>query len=197
MSLPETIRVKLSTEAAESISLTPVVVQDLPLRELMEHMLGITGKDEERVHELLLRGTLVSGASRFRWAGWDASRDGIRGMLASFPDPDPGRPFQAGMCTLVVMSGPKFRIEISREAAIKKPLLRRTSFWQILIDVGSGGNPLYSGYSYKDRADWYRVDLSPPAADQLRSGARLLRYATLRGQIARAPLRTLAFAQTR
>ncbi|MSV28210.1 MAG: hypothetical protein EXQ52_05630 [Bryobacterales bacterium] len=197
MSLPETIRVKLSTEVAESISLTPVVVRDLPLRELMEHMLGITGKDEERVHELLLRGTLVSGASRFRWTGWDANRDGIRGMLASFPDSEPGRPFQAETCTLVVMSGPKFRVEIPREAAIKKPLLRRTSFWQILMDVGVRGNPQYSGYSYKDRADWYRLDLSPPAADHLRSGAKLLRYATLRGQISRAPLRTLAFAQTR
>ena len=62
MSLPETVRVKLSSEAADYVSLTPVVVQELPLRELVEHMLGITGKDEARVRDLLLRGTLVSGA---------------------------------------------------------------------------------------------------------------------------------------
>jgi hypothetical protein len=160
-------------------------------------MLGITGKDEDRVHELLLRGTLVSGASRFRWEGWNADREGIRGMLASFPDAEPGRPFAAERCLLAVMAGPKFRLEIAREAAIKKPLLRRTSFWQILMDVGTYGNAQYNGYSYKDRADWYRVDLSPPAADHLRSEARLLRYATLRGQISRADLRTVAFAQTR
>ena len=36
MALPQTIRVKLSSEAAESISLTPVVVQDLAVAELIE-----------------------------------------------------------------------------------------------------------------------------------------------------------------
>ena len=55
-----------------SISITPVVVREMPLRELVEYMLGVTGKDEARIRELLLRGTLVSGASRFRWAGWEA-----------------------------------------------------------------------------------------------------------------------------
>ena len=87
------VRVKLSSEAAESISITPVVVREMPMRELVEHMLGVIGKDKARVHELLLRGTLVSGASRFRWIGWDASREAIEEMLASFPDPDPARPF--------------------------------------------------------------------------------------------------------
>jgi hypothetical protein len=92
MSLPDSVRVKLSSEAAESISITPVVVRDIPMRELIEHMLGITGKDVPRLHELLLRGTLVSGASRFRWSGWDADPDAIRSLLATFPDPDPLRP---------------------------------------------------------------------------------------------------------
>jgi len=72
MPLPEKIRVKLSSEAAESIALTPVVVQEMALRELIEHVLGVTGKDEARIRDLLLRGTLVSGASRFRWPGWEA-----------------------------------------------------------------------------------------------------------------------------
>src|SRR2546430_12807912 len=98
MPLPETVRVKLSSEAAESISITPVVVRDIPVRELIEHMLGITGKDEPRLHDLLLRGTLVSGASRFRWTGWDADREAIREVLNSFPDPDPGRRFKAELC---------------------------------------------------------------------------------------------------
>ena len=70
MPLLDTIRVKLSSEAAEYVSITPVVVQEMPVRDLVEHMLGITGKDEARVRDLLLRGTLVSGASRFRWTGW-------------------------------------------------------------------------------------------------------------------------------
>ena len=66
MPLPDSVHVKLSSEVAESISITPVVVRDIPIRELIEHMLGITGKDTHRRHELLLHGTLVSGASRFR-----------------------------------------------------------------------------------------------------------------------------------
>src|SRR5258705_12367827 len=97
MPLPDSVRVKLSSEVAESISITPVVVRDIPMRELIEHMLGITGKDAPRLHELLLRGTLVSGASRFRWTGWDADRKGIAEVLATFPDPDPLRPFAAAI----------------------------------------------------------------------------------------------------
>jgi len=64
MALPPIVRVKLSSEAAESISITPVVVREMPVRELVEYMLGVTGKDEARIRELLLRGSLVSGASR-------------------------------------------------------------------------------------------------------------------------------------
>ena len=78
MSLPPTVRVKLSSEAAESISITPVVVQEMPVRELVEYMMGVTGKDEARIAELLLRGSLVSGASRFRWVGWEAAREDLR-----------------------------------------------------------------------------------------------------------------------
>ena len=78
MALPQTVRVKLSSEVAEAISITPVVLQELPVRELVEHLLGIAGKDESRIREILRRGTLVSGASRFRWAGWEADLESLR-----------------------------------------------------------------------------------------------------------------------
>src|SRR5260370_34894030 len=96
MALPGTVRVKLSTEAAEAISITPVLVQELPVRELVEHMLGVTGKDQPRIRELLLRGTLVSGASRFRWVGWEPDLDSLPELLATSPHPAPGRPFATG-----------------------------------------------------------------------------------------------------
>ena len=71
------------------------------MRELVEHMLGVAGKDEPRIREMLLRGTLVSGASRFRWTGWEAEPESLRALLATFPDAEPGaalrrEPLRAG-----------------------------------------------------------------------------------------------------
>src|SRR5580704_12205981 len=103
MALPPTVRVKLSSEAVEVISLTPVVVQELPVRELIEHMLGVTGKDHGRIREILLRGSLVSGASRFRWTGWEADEEGIAEVLATFPDPDPSRAFAPDRCIRAIL----------------------------------------------------------------------------------------------
>jgi hypothetical protein len=182
MSLPATVRVKLSSEAAEGISITRVVVQDLPLRDLVEHMLGITGKDEVRIRELLLRGTLVSGSSRFRWSGWDADPVAIRELLATFPDHEPARPFDAKRCVRVVLLGGRQPIEIPREAGARKRLLRRTSFWQRLMQV-TGVEPRYLLYSYRDRADCYRLELSPSAIENLRAAAEMVSYTTLRKQI--------------
>ena len=85
MPLPETVRVKLSSEAAGYVSITPVVVREMSTRELVEHMIAITGKNEARVRDLLLRGTLVSGASRFRWTGWEADAQEVVSLLATFP----------------------------------------------------------------------------------------------------------------
>src|SRR6266436_296267 len=147
MSLPDSVRVKLSSEAADSISITPVVVRDIPMRELIEHMLGITGKDAPRLHELLLRGTLVSGASRFRWAGWDA-------------DPDPRRQFAAKQCIRAALRGPGRRIEIPREIGMRKPFFRRASFWDALMGVAASSEARYVDYSYRERADRYSAALS-------------------------------------
>ena len=93
MALPQTVRVKLSSEVAEAISITPVVLQELPVRELVEHLLGIAGKDEPRIREMLRRGTLVSGATRFRWAGWDADvAKASANCWRLFPTPIPPGP---------------------------------------------------------------------------------------------------------
>src|SRR3984893_1513579 len=127
--LRETIRVKLSSEAADYVSITPVLVQELPLRELVGHMLGVTGKDENRIRELLLRGTLVSGASRFRWTGWEADIDGIRHLLTGFPDPEPGRPFDAARCVRAILRTTRQPIEIPREAGARQKLFKKSSFW--------------------------------------------------------------------
>jgi hypothetical protein len=183
MSLPATIRVKLSSEAAEGISITRVVVQDLPLRDLVEHMLGITGKDAARVRELLLRGTLVSGASRFRWMGWEADLEALRELLGSYPGDDPARPFASARCTRAVLRGGRRAIHIPREAGARKPLLRKSSFWDVLMDLAAAGELQYLHYSYKDRADCYRFDLPLAAAEILRTAGEMVKYSSLRDQI--------------
>jgi hypothetical protein len=183
MALPQTIRVKLSSEAAEAISLTPVVVQELPVRDLVEHMLGVTGKDEARIRELLLRGSLVSGASRFRWTGWQQDADSLRELLATFPDPDPNRRFEPSACVKVVLRGGRNPIEIPREAVSRKALFQRQTFWEALMQLVGGGAIAYSGYSYRDRTDRYVREVSATEMDQVRAAAELVKYSTLREQI--------------
>jgi hypothetical protein len=186
MALPQTVRVKLSSEAAEAISLTPVVVQEIPVRELIEHMLGVTGKDEPRIRGLLARGTLVSGASRFRWSGWDADEESVRELLATFPDPDPERRFAPERCVRAVLRGGRQAIEVPREAPARRFLFRRGNFWELLMAVAGASQQRYSGYSYRDRADRFVCALGVAETERLRAGSGLVRYSTLRDQIAAA-----------
>jgi hypothetical protein len=197
MPLPDTIRVKLSSEAAEYVSITPVVVQEMPVRDLVEHMLGITGKDEARVRDLLLRGTLVSGASRFRWTGWEAQPESIRSLLASFPDADPSRPFDAAQCKRVVLRGPRQPIGIPRDIGASRGfwarILRRKTFWDLLMEIAPAGKPQYSAYSYRDRADVYQMALGGADVQRIREGARLVPFTALQSQIRGVPVDTAEF----
>jgi hypothetical protein len=183
MALPATVRVKLSSEAAGAISLTPVVVQEFAMRDLLEHVLGITGKDVERVGELLLRGSLVSGASRLRWQGWAAELDAIRELLATFPDPDPARAFEASNCERVVLRGGRQAIELQRDAASRKGVFQRGNFWDALMAVAGSGAAAYGGYSYRDRCDRYVRELSHAEAERIRAAAEYIRYSTVREQV--------------
>ncbi len=183
MALPETIRVKLSSETAEAISITPVVVQDLAVRELVEHMLGVAGKDEPRIREMLLRGTLVSGGSRFRWAGWEVEPESLRAMLASFPDAEPGRPFRPDGCIRAVLRGGRQLVELPREALMQKSWFQRTSFWETFLAVVAEARCDYAGYSYRDRADRYLRELSVSEAARLQQEAARVKFSTLRDRI--------------
>ncbi len=155
MALPEIIRVKISSEVAEFISITPVVVREMPARELIEAMLGVTGKDAARVREILHRGSLVEGASRFRWDALDADQPAIESVLATFPDPDPARPFTPALCLRAVLKGPNTRIDIPRQAGSERRLFRKRSFWDVLMEFSEAAAPRYLGYSYRERADHY------------------------------------------
>jgi hypothetical protein len=197
MALPHTVRVKLSSEVAEAISLTPVVVQELATRELIEHMLGVAGKDEARIREILLRGTLVSGASRFRWAGWEAEVESLREMLATFPDPDPSLPFTAGRCVKAVLRGGRQPITIPRDAAERKSLFQRETFWDRLMATIAAGQSVYNGYSYRERADRYTRQLEHAEADAIRAAGESVKFSTLRDQIRMVAFTTAELLVTR
>lgn len=197
MGLPETVRVKLSSEAAGDIALTAVVQQEMRLAELVEMMLGVAGKDVDRVHELLRRGTLVSGASRLRWAGWDAARDELAALLSTFPESDPGRAFSWQACVRAVLKGPQARIEIERETGEARRLFRRGSFWDALMELASAAAPQYVDYSYKHRTDRYEIALAPEAAARLRERAAALRYTRLETQVRAAVIHAVEFHVTR
>jgi hypothetical protein len=190
MALPQTVRVKLSSEEAGAISITPVVVQELLVRDLVEHLLGITGKDEARIRGVLRRGTLVRGASRFRWEGWEADAESVLELLASFPDADATRAFAAERCVSAILRGGGRVCEITREAGSRKGLWQRTSFWSLLMEIAGAAEAAYAGYSYKDRADRYLRELSAAEAQRLRAAGDAVRYSRLRDQ-----LRQAAFGQ--
>ena len=106
MPAPSIVRVKLSSEAAGAISITPVVVRDLPFPELLEEIAAVCGKDVVRSAEILRRGNLVSGATRFRWPPVELTTAELCTALAFLPDPEPARPFAAARCTQAVFAGP-------------------------------------------------------------------------------------------
>jgi hypothetical protein len=169
MGLPATIRVKLSSEEAGAIAMTPVVMREMPLGELVALMLDLAGKDAARVRELLLRGTLVLGD--------------LGELLASLPGPDPGRPFVADRCAQVWMRGASLRAGVPRAALTRRRLLHRRSFWDVLMEAVAGGGLEYAGYSYKDRADRFRLKVTDEVSRRIRENAGLLCYTSLENQI--------------
>jgi hypothetical protein len=191
MDLPETVRVKLSSEAAGSISITPVVVRDMATRELVELMLGITGKDAGRVRELMMRGTLVSGASRFRWSGWDPGLPALQELLATFPDSDPRLPFSVERCVRAVFHGGRAIVDVPRDAGQRHRFLRRNSLWDRLMALVAAMPVEYVDYSYRDRADRYRLAISAELSQALRASASMAAYTTLASQLQECQFETL------
>jgi hypothetical protein len=180
---PEKIPVKISSEAAGYVSITPVVAEQMRAPDLIEHILRVAGKDVARAQEILRQGIVVSGASRIRWSPIEASSEEIAGAFAAFPDPEPGRPFDASKCVRAALEGGRAVIELPREAASRKRWFRRQSFWETLMETASRLPLKYQQYSYGDRADVYRGELPLEPARILRERAWMLRYASLEMQV--------------
>lgn len=181
MALPERIRVKISSEAAGAIAFTPVVASELPLVELLEMAASAVGAEPARIQRLLGHGSLVSGASRFRWERIECTLEEVEQALRALPQPEPLRPCAFGRCTRVVLSGAAGRVEIEKAVGAARRLFRRSSFWDLLM--GGLGAPEYAGYCYRERTDRYALEIGRDGRRQVEAAAALLRYPELARRI--------------
>jgi hypothetical protein len=195
MAAPDTVRVKLSSEEAGAISLTPVVVREMLFGELLEEIAAVHGKDRGRIAGTLKRGSVTGGATRFRWQPLDLSELELAAALARLPDDEPTRPFEVGRCTQVLFTGPGVRIVVLREVAEACRVFRRTSFWSALQQVA--GTAQYAAYSYRERADIFRAHLSTAQQESIRTALPRLKHAPLAHRIHLAPFDAIEFIVTR
>ncbi len=183
MALPDIVPTKISSEAAGYVNITPVAKREMPLAELVEQILGVTGKDARRIREILSRGSFVAGSARYRWPPIEAAEGELRSLLEGFPDPQPERSFEAAKCRSVTLKGLRGSLELTREAASGRRWFKKQSFWEILIPALEACPPSYLRYSYSDRADVYGAPLSIETIRRLQAHAGLLKYSGLAGQL--------------
>ena len=193
MPLPETIAVRYTEEEAEYLSVRPVVRQTFRLHELIDMVLGVTGKDLARIQQILRSGTVVFHFYRYWWRGFEADPQELSALLARFPDADPSRAFRGEECTAVLLESGQTgwqALELTREAASRKPFLRSRSLWDCLLAPSRAQAPAYRGYSYERRADLYQLVLPPEQTAALLRDAMRLAPRSLRPALSRLPATT-------
>jgi hypothetical protein len=189
--LPETVPVRYTEEEAGYISVRPVVRQSFRLEELLDMILSVTGKNLERIRQILRSGTVVYHFYRYWWPGFDAESTELNSLLARFPDADPARPFRAEECTVVLLESggepPRHSLEVAREIASRRRWLIRPTFWSSLMGLAGSSPPLYREYSYVRRADLYAQKLSRAQQEELARNAARFAPRALRVQLSRLP----------
>lgn len=179
MSLPETIGVKYTAEEAEYLSLRPITRQTFRIAELVDMILGVTGKNIERIQTLLRSGTVVFHSYRYWWEGFEAETGDLQRLLATLPGPEPNRAFRADECTEVRFefggSPPRPPVHLSREVAGRKRWFQRRGLWERILEQSAARKPSYREYSYADRADVFELPTDPAWLEEIRGMAQ--RYA--------------------
>ena len=188
MALPERVRVKLMSDAAEYISMTRVMHRDFSMAELLEAVVAVGGKNLERLLHILRAGSMVLGQYRYRWEPLEAGADDLTPLLACFPDPQPDRPFHAERCVHAAIHAGVETIELPREQAARRRLFQKKSFWEALMEVAMSRTPRYQSYSYQNRADLYAFEPTRGDAERLRGAAVLLRTPRIEERIRTLPL---------
>lgn len=175
MSLPDAIPVRYTEEEAGAISVRPVVRQTFRLHELLDMILGVTGKDAARVAQVLRAGTIVFHYYRYWWAPLEAPVHELAAQLRAFPDPDPARPFSAANCARVLLESPpdarRAPAAFSRAESSRHSIFRRRSLWDVWMELATSRAPEYQTYSYEQHADVYAVPLDASQREPLLAAA--------------------------
>lgn len=185
--LPNVIPVRYTDEEAGFISVRPVLQMRLRPEQLLELILGVTGKNFERVEQILRGGSIGAGGFRYWWDAVDVATAELEALLATFPDADPARPFDAKRCMLVAVEGStsvKALAEFAAAAASRRRLFRRRSFWEALLAAAGEQTPAYHGYSYARRGDLYALELAEEGRALLAQEARRFGVGDVRTQAA-------------
>jgi hypothetical protein len=187
VALPDVIPVRYTEEEAGFVSFRPVVRQSFRLHELLDMVLSVTGKDAQRIHQILRSGTVVFHFYRYWWDGFEISDAELSALLASFPDPQPSRPFDPNACTQALFSAggslPGNLLELTKAQGSQRRFLRRRTFWQALLASASAGPLAYAGYSYALKGDLYRLELSDSQREALLAAAQSLAPRNLRAEL--------------
>jgi hypothetical protein len=191
VTLPETIPVKYTEEEAGAISMRPVVRQSFRAPELVDMIVGVAGKDPQRIRQILRSGTVVFHSYRYWWQGIEADPAALDDILARYPDTDPARPFRPEICTEVIFESsnpsPRPLLRIRREDASRKRLFRSRSFWDSLVALARHSTPVYREYSYSSRGDIYVMTPSAGERARLADDAARLAPRSLRASLASLP----------
>ena len=171
--LPTKIRVKLVSEAAEYVTVSHVVQRDFTLAELVGLMLPVVGTDAVRIRQMMRVGTISTGEYRYRWDGIELPPEDVSSILRAFPHAEPERPFDPERCFLARFRRNQETLDLPREAAARKPLFARQSFWEGLLQLAAQAR--YVDYSHADKADIFSLSLDVDGGQLLRSLLPLLK----------------------
>ena len=171
---PQTIRVKLVSEAAEYVTVSHVVQRDFTLHELVEVMLSVIGTDAGRIRQMIRVGTVSTGDYRYRWEGVEVTLEELEGVLETFPRSEPARVFDPERCYLVRFRRGQETLDLPRESAARKPLFGKRSFWEGLAEFAASG-VRYTSYSHADKADVFSMAIGADEWQRLRTLLPLLK----------------------
>jgi len=188
MPLPETIAVRFTEEDAGYVTVRPVVKQSFRLAELADMVVSVTGKNGPRVQQIFRAGTVVYNGYRYWWDGFASTENEVAGLLAPFPDDNPSLHFNPAQVTAVSLEigggAQRSLVKITRREASAKRLWHKQNPWEIFLKATQNSTPRYDNYSHAERADVYRLHLSPEMAASLMREALKASPRSLRKKLA-------------